>query len=188
MTVDDVPDEPRSQTRIQSVSRAIGLLLRIAQSPDGETAKSLATSSGLSLATTYHLLTTMWADGMLEKDARRVFRLGPAAGIIGEAYQRSDSVPADYRKALQSVARKTGEASYLGVWWGGGVQVLDRVEGAHAVRVVGLDVGFNEDIHARASGKLLLAFASDAVQSAVLERLRLRRITPHTITRKSDLR
>lgn len=180
-------EEPRSQTRIQSVSRAIGLLLAIAESADGETAKRLADQLNLSLATTYHLLTTLWAEGMLAKDEMRVFRLGAKAAVIADAYQRSDAVPAEYRHALHAVAQRTGEAAYLGVWRQSGVQVVDKVEGAHAVRVVGLDVGFTEDLHARASGKLLLAFAQNEVQSAILERTRLRRVTPHTITRKADL-
>ncbi|MFJ7496114.1 IclR family transcriptional regulator [Streptomyces sp. NPDC097727] len=180
-------DEPRSQTRIQSVSRAVGLLLAIAESPDGETAKRLADRAGLSPATTHHLLTTLWAEGMLTKDESRVFRLGPKAAVIADAYQRASWVPPEYRKALQSVAHKTGEAAYLGVWRNGGVQVLDKVEGAHAVRVVGLDVGFNKDVHARASGKLLLAFAPEEIRAAVLDRIRLRQVTEHTITRKADL-
>lgn len=180
-------DEPRSQTRIQSVSRAVGLLLAVAESTDGETAKRLADQAGLSLATTYHLLTTLWADGMLAKDNSRVFRLGPKAGVIADAYQRFDWVPAEYRRALHSVANRTGETAYLGVWRNGGVQVLDKVEGAHAVRVVGLDVGFTEDVHARASGKLLLAFGSDEMRDMLLYRPRLRSVTPHTITKKSEL-
>ncbi|MCQ6272300.1 IclR family transcriptional regulator [Pseudarthrobacter sp. R1] len=184
---DPMGDEPRSQTRIQSVSRAVGLLLAVAESTDGETAKRLAEKSGLSLATTYHLLTTLWGEGMLTKDDLRVFRLGTRVGALVDAYQRLDSVPAAYRQALQSVARRTGESVFLGVWRNSGVQVLDRAEGTHAVRVVGLDVGFAEDMHARASAKLFLAFAPKDLRDGVLERMRLRPLTPQTITRKSNL-
>ncbi|MFF2844104.1 IclR family transcriptional regulator [Paenarthrobacter sp. NPDC057981] len=180
-------EEPRSQTRIQSVSRAVALLLAVAESPDGDTAKRLATRAQLPLATAYHLLTTLWADGMLTKDDLRVFRLGPRIGILADAFQQLDSVPAAYRHALQTVARETGETAYLGVWRNGGVQVIDRAEGSHAVRVVGLDVGFAEDMHARASAKLFLAFAPEDLRAAVLEGMRLRRLTPNTITRKNDL-
>lgn len=185
--LDISPDEPRSQTRIQSVSRAIALLLAVAESPDGETAKRLASRTNLPLATAYHLLTTLWADGMLTKDELRVFRLGPRVGVLADAFQQLDTVPAQYRQALQSVARQTGETAYLGVWRNGGVQVLDRAEGSHAVRVVGLDVGFAEDMHARASAKLFLAFAPEDLRASVLDRMKLRRLTPNTITKKSEL-
>lgn len=181
------PDERRSQTRIQSVSRALSLLLAIAERPEGFTAKRLSEKFGLSLPTTYHLLSTMLAEGVLAKDDARVFRLGPRAAIIADAYQRLDRVPAEYQHALQTVARRTGETAYLGVWRSGGVQVLDTAEGTHAVRVVGLDVGYTEDLHARASGKLLLAFASDDIRENALRGKRFRRLTPHTITKKADL-
>lgn len=180
-------DEPRSQTRIQSVSRAVALLAAVAESPDGETAKRLAAQTGLPLATAYHLLTTLWADGMLTKDEMRVFRLGPRVGELADAYRRLDAVPSEYRRALQAVARDTGETAYLAVWRRNGVEVLDRVEGAHAVRVVGLDVGYTDDMHARASAKLFLAFAPEDVRAVVVDRMRLRRLTPQTITKKSDL-
>lgn len=180
-------DEPRSQTRIQSVSRAVSLLVAIAESSNGLTAKALSEKFGLSLPTTYHLLSTLWAEGMLAKDNARIFRLGPRAAVVAEAYNRLDSVPESYRDALQAIARRTGETTYLGAWRRGGVQVLDTAEGTQAVRVVGLDVGFTEDLHARASGKLLLAYASDDDRDAVLAGARLRKLTPHTITKKADL-
>lgn len=179
--------EPRTQTRIQSVSRAVALLLAVAESSDGLTAKVLSERVDLSLPTTYHLLTTLWADGMLVKDDSRVFRLGPRAAVIAEAYQRLSMVPASYRDALHSVARRTGETAYLGVWSRGGVRVLDTAEGTQAVRVVGLDAGYTDNLHARASGKLLLAFAPEEERDAILSGTRLRRLTPHTITTRTEL-
>jgi IclR family transcriptional regulator, acetate operon repressor len=180
-------DEPRSQTRIQSVSRAVALLLAVAESENGVTAKALSVRFGLSLPTTYHLLTTLWAEGLLAKDDARTFRLGLGAATIAEGYQRHSSVPAAYHRALQKAVNRTGETAYLSVWRGSGVKVLETVEGAHAVRVVGLDVGYSEDMHARASGKLLLAFASHEVREMALDGMQLRQLTPHTITKKSAL-
>ncbi|WP_378143954.1 IclR family transcriptional regulator [Cnuibacter sp. UC19_7] len=187
-TGDVATDEPRSQTRIQSVSRAVDLLLAVAESPTGETAKTLADRFGLSLPTTYHLLTTLWAEGLISKDAQRVFQIGPRAEIIAQAVQRADIVPPAYRAALHQLVSETGETTYLGAWRGGTVKVLETAEGAHAVRVVGLNDAYAaEDLHARASGKLLMAFSSPEVQAETLSRLRLRRLTPHTITRRADL-
>lgn len=165
----------------------MSLLFAIAESDDGMTAKALSQQFDLSLPTTYHLLSTLWAEGVLAKDGSRVFRLGSRAGIVAEAYQRLNLVPPEYHEVLQSVARRTGETAYLGIWRRGGVQVLDTAEGTQAVRVVGLDVGFTQDLHARAGGKLLLAHASDDEREAALAAGRLRKLTPNTITKKSSL-
>jgi IclR family transcriptional regulator, acetate operon repressor len=179
------PDGPKSQTRIQSVSRAVALLLAVAESPHGITARLLAEQLELSLPTTHHLLTTLWAEGMLLKNAERNFQLGPNAGIIADAYQRLDSVPESYRRALRGLMRDTGETAYLGVLRNGGVQVLATEEGAHAVRVVGLDVGYTNDMHARASAKVLLAFSPDEVRRSAVDQMTMKRLTPHTVTSRA---
>lgn len=178
---------PRSQTRIQSVSRAVALLLAIAQSRDGMTAKELADRFGMSTPTTHHLLTTLWAEGMVMKDERRIFRLGHHAGLIAEAYQRSDTVPAAFHEVLENVVRKTGETAYLSAWRGSSVKVLATLEGAHAVRVAGLVAGYSDHLHARASGKLLLAFASDDLRAQVTSELDFAQLTPNTITDSRQL-
>ncbi|WP_191966700.1 IclR family transcriptional regulator [Microbacterium testaceum] len=185
---DTANGEPRSQTRIQSVSRAVDLLIAVAESSTGETAKSLADRFELSLPTTYHLLTTLWAEGLISKDSQRVFQIGPRAEIIAQAVQRADAVPPAHRAALHQLVSETSETTYLGAWRGGTVKVLETAEGAHAVRVVGLNDAYAaDDLHARASGKLLLAFSSPEVRAETLSRLKLRRLTPHTITRRADL-
>lgn len=188
MTLSEIDaTEPRSQTRIQSVSRAVSLLLAVADNPDGVAAKQLADRTGMPLPTAYHLLTTLWAEGLLTKDDDRRFRLGPVVGRLSEAYERTSTVPAEFRRALQEVARETGETVYLGVWRDRGVQVVDRVEGEHAVRVIGLDVGFRDDMHARASAKLFLAMAPEDLRNEVLDQMHMRRLTPRTLTTRAEL-
>lgn len=178
----DTGSEPRSQTRIQSVSRAMSLLMAVAESEDGATAKQLSERFGLSLPTTYHLLTTLWADGMLSKDEGKVFRLGPQAGVVARAYDRMAAVPLSYRAALREVVNLTGETAYLSAWHGVSVRVLDTVEGSQTVRVAALGAGYSGDLHARASGKLLLALATDEHREAALAAQPLVARTPHTIT------
>ena len=65
--------------------------------------------------------------------------------------------------------------------------MLQTVEGAHAVRVAGLTAGYGDNVHARASGKLLLAFASPADRERTLSAGPLRALTTNTITDRSLL-
>src|SRR5690606_33689242 len=116
---------PRSQARIQSVSRAMALLTSIAESRDGPTAKALADVHGLSSSTTYHLLTSPWVVGIRAKDGERIFRIGPKAEVIADAYSRAQFVPPSYSAALHEVVRRTGETGYLGSWRGDSVHVLE---------------------------------------------------------------
>lgn len=169
-------------TRIRSVSKAVQILLFIAREGDaGVSARQVAVALGLPVATTYHLLNTLHADGMLAKDAGRSFHLGPAAWTIADAFARRPGPPEYLMVPLRMLAAETGETAYLSGWEMGAATVLAAVEGRHAVRVMGLQVGFSGAGHARASGKVFLAFAPAAVRDRYLQEHPLEPLTPRTI-------
>jgi IclR family acetate operon transcriptional repressor len=180
--------EPQGQTRIQSASRAMRILLSVAASDDGMQAKEVARQFDLSLPTAYHLLNTLASEGMLFKDERRRYLIGSKASVIADAFNRGNTVPERQLKALHILAETTGETAYLSAWRRGEIIVLATVEGSQAVRVVGLTAGYSENIHARASGKLLLAFSPDEIRESMVKSLVLRRLTDATITSRAELR
>jgi len=179
--------EVGSQTRIQSVSRGIRILFAIASSEDGLTVKEVAAKFELSTPTAYHLINTLVYEGIVVKDERRRYLLGPAASIISEGFARTNPIPDRYLEAVQRLASVSGETAYLSGWRNGAIAVLSAVEGSQAVRVAGLSTGYSDNLHARASGKLLLAFAPEALREAVLDRTVLRRMTPQTIVSRTGL-
>lgn len=167
--------------RIQSVERASRLLLWIAAQHDGATASDAARAAGLALPTTYHLLSTLVAVGLLAKDSRRRYALGPRAAVIAEAHQRGDRVPEYLLAPLRALAAETGETAYVAGWRGTEIRAWASVGGTSALRVAEVQSGPYRDAHARATGKLLLALASDEVRSAYLAVNPLQRITERTI-------
>lgn len=175
-----VPDDAPAGTTIQSVRRAARLLVAIAGAPDGLSAKEVAEDQGLALATTYHLLNTLAAERLLAKDDRRRYHLGPRAAVIAEGVSRSTHASDRYLAPLRELARRTGETAYLSAWRGDAVAILEAIEGQHSVRVAGLARGIADHPHARAGGKLLLAYVTEAQRRRVI-RPPLRRLTPETI-------
>lgn len=185
---DGVAGDASVPTRIQSVSRAVRILMAVASSDEGLKVKVLADRFDLSTPTTYHLVNTLVSEGLLVKDERRRYLLGPGASVISDAYSRLNLVPDRYLRGLNALAEETGETAYLSAWRNGAISVLASLDGSHAVRVAGLTTGYSEDIHARASGKLLLAFAPEDLREAVLASATLRKVTPYTITTRAALR
>jgi len=179
--------KPAGKTTIQSVTRASRLLLAVAAHPDGLSAKSAADQFGLSLPTTYHLLTTLAAEGLLAKVSSRQYVLGPRAAVLAAAVIRNSRAPEYYLLPLRDLAAVTGETAYLAAWRNGAITVLETIEGARAVRVAGLTAGYGDNVHARASGKLLLAFAPAADRDRLLSGTQLRRLTSKTITDRGEL-
>lgn len=170
-----------SKTRIQSVSRAARLLLWVADQPHGATVKEIAAGQGLALPTAYHLLNTLVDEGLLAKDVRRRYVLGRNVANLAHAYMRGAAVPEELLTALRDLARRTGETVYLADWGVHDIRVLASVEGSQTVRVGEVASGPYEHGHARANGKVLLAFASPELRAAYLRAHPPTRLTERTI-------
>jgi IclR family transcriptional regulator, acetate operon repressor len=173
-------------TTIRSVARASRILVHLGQQADGGTAKEVALALGMPLPTAYHLLGTLVGEGLVAKDSRRRYRLGPALGAISDAFLRQFSPPEYLVGPLHQLAQETGETAYVVAWRHDRIVVLASVEGQNAVRVSGTHLGYIEAAHARASGKLLLALAPDDARTAYLSLNPLVPITPRTIVQADE--
>jgi IclR family transcriptional regulator, acetate operon repressor len=181
-TTTDGEPEAVSGTRIQSVARASQILFWVASQPHGATAKEIAAAQGLALPTTYHLLNTLVDQGMLAKGLHRHYILGRGVAILAEAHLRGKAVPDTLLNALREVARRTDETAYLADWGGYDIRVLASIEGRQTVRVAEVGGGPYEHGHARANGKVLLAFAPPEVREAYLRAHPLVPVTKATIS------
>ncbi|CAN7633004.1 IclR family transcriptional regulator [Phenylobacterium sp. LjRoot219] len=176
---------PRHQT-VRSVVKATHLLLSIADS-DGLTAAQAAAAVDLPLPTAYHLLNTLLAEGMLSRDSARRYRLGPKIAALSLAYAKIG--PSEQMlSALRRLAESTGETAYLSSWRDGEVVALATIEGSSAVRVGRIHTELRGAEHARASGKLMLAFLTPPDLDAYLSSHKLTSLTSATITDERELR
>src|SRR6185437_3679353 len=177
---DDETDGPHA-TRIRSVARAARLIRLVASSPDGITAEMARTHLGVSLPTAYHLINTLTDEGIFDKYERR-YHLGPVTGLIADAYMRQASVPPYLTAPLVELSRALGETVTLCIWRKGGVWEVAVHEGSKPLQVGGRGMSLQQDLHARASGKLLLSTLSEADVDRYLDANPLVRRTANTIT------
>jgi DNA-binding IclR family transcriptional regulator len=108
-------------------------------------------------------------------------------GVLAAAYERQTLPPTELTVPLRALASATGETAYLGVWRDGQIEIRAQATGHHAVQVANLKPGFHSDAHARASGKVLLAFAEPGVRDRYFAAHPLRRLTANTITEPTRL-
>lgn len=175
-------------TRIRSVERAARLLGIVASLPEPDrTARGIAGELGTSLGTTYHLLNTLVDAKLLSRDGQRQYHLGVGIGALGDAYQRQTMPPNELVAPMRWLVGRTAETAYLSGWRYGEIEILAQVAGTHAVGVRGLRPGFHGVAHARASGKVLLAYAPVDEREAYLCSHPLEALTPATITDRSRL-
>lgn len=174
-------------TPIRSVEKALAILVHVSRSNDGARGSDVAAGCSLPVATAHHLLETLRAAGFLSKDSRRRYSMGPEVGALAEAFVRQTHLPQSLMAALRRLAERTGETAYVSGWMHDDVMVLSTVEGSQAVRVAGLHRGSQGEAHARASGKLLLSYATPEAVENYLDTHPLKPMTERTITDRDDL-
>ncbi len=173
----------RPGTRIRSVLRASQLLMLMATLPESErTMTRLAAELGTSVPTVYHLLNTLVDARLLARDERKQYVLGLSVGVLATAYAAQSVPPPELLLPLQRIIESTGETAYLSAWRHGAPVVLAQLDGTHAVQVTNLRPGYHEAAHARASGKVLLAFGDPGRQRQYLAGRSLQQLTSNTIT------
>jgi DNA-binding IclR family transcriptional regulator len=179
------PDAPRP--RVQSAARTVGILLAIAQTDNGLTTKEISEQVQIGRQATYHLLHTLTAMGMVTRDEHNRYLLGMRVGALAEGFARQLAPAERLAPIVRAIARETGEMSYASGWWNGEIMTLSLARGTNPVQAAEVPQGYVGNAHARASGKLLLALATDNVRGTYLDRHPLKRLTPNTITNRRAL-
>lgn len=145
------------------------------------TPKELAQEIDTPLPTTYHLLKTLVDLGALVKLEREGYRLGPAIGALSDSYLEQGEPLRILEPAVRDLAKITGETTYMTAWRSGKIEVVVTVSSSRPVRVAPLGHGSQSYAHARASGKVMLAFARPSLREEYLYNNPLEKITPLTI-------
>lgn len=174
--------QPATRARINSVARAMNILTAIARSETGLSVREIAETIGVERQTAYHLVHTLADMGFIARGERRNYRLGLKTGVLAEAFQRQFSAPDHLRPLVRSLAATTGETCYAVGWWQGEIVTLDVARGTNAVRAAEVPHGQYEHAHARAAGKVLLAFAPGLRAREYLAGKPLVALTPSTLT------
>ena len=145
------------------------------------TPKELAQEIDTPLPTTYHLLKTLVDLGALVKLEREGYRLGHAIGALSDSYLEQGEPLRILEPAVRDLAKITGETTYMTAWRSGKIEVVVTVSSSRPVRVAPLGHGSQSYAHARASGKVMLAFARPSLREEYLYNNPLEKITPMTI-------
>ncbi|OJX65721.1 MAG: hypothetical protein BGO95_04580 [Micrococcales bacterium 73-13] len=179
----------RQPTRIQSVSKAARLLMLVASDPErGWKARVIASEMGATLPSTYHLVNTLVDAGLLSVDEEGRYSLGIGVARLAAAYYEQRVPPPEILGPLRRLVQRTGETSYFSAWRNGDMEIIVDLRGTRPARVVELHAGFHGAAHARASGKVLLAFGTADQRDRYFESIGLTAKTARTITDPDVLR
>ena len=168
---------------LQSVERAMRVLDHIAAAPGPVPAKDVAKALGLTLPTTYHLLTTLVSGGYLVHLAEdRAYALGHRLDDLARGLRRQIAVPPELQRVASVVHQEARAAAYFATLRDAEMIVAHVAECPAHPRIHPLDVGFHQAPHATAFGKLMLATLPAGEREALLDHTGTPPITAGTVT------
>ncbi len=180
--------DPSSSPAPDMVGKALLLLTRLGDHPEGAQATELARHVGYPLSTAHRLLGALVRDGFASFDRQtKRYTLGLRTFQLAQQVLQARGLTGLAKPVLEEVSSVTKEATLLAVRDGERQLYMYSIEGPQQVRVVG-DPGKHGPLHCTSQGKVLVAFAEPSVREYLLSNLPLDRAGPKTITSRSQFR
>lgn len=172
---------------VQSVDRALLILERLKDYPNGLGVTDLSKDLGVSKSTIHRLLMSLSAKGYVKQDlSTDNYALGLKFIEFGEIVSNYLDVRKIAAPFLQELALKTGETVHLVVRENYEVVYIDKIESPATIRMFSR-IGKRALMHCTGVGKAILAHLPDKIVNDILEQRPTIKFTENTITRKEKL-
>jgi IclR family transcriptional regulator, KDG regulon repressor len=180
--------DPGKTQVLASVTNAARLLKEFGKGEREIGVSELARRIGVGKSTAHRLVQTLVAERLLEQDPETAtYRLGLAMQELGACVRTGMDIHLAATSILEKLRNATQETVQVAVLDGREVVYVERHESPQTIRLFGR-VGHRNLAHCTSTGKVLLAYLSEAELDAVLKDWRLRRRTAYTVTDKQILR
>lgn len=163
--INNFPKE--SEKQIESVDKALSILECFSDRITELSLKELSEKTGLYKSRILRLCGTLMAHGFLVRLNASGYRLGPKLLMLGKAYEQANTLISISRPILRELTILTGESAKLFVIEGTRRLCLAREEGPYPLRYA-VREGETFELQTGASGKVLLAFSSEAFRDEIL--------------------
>ena len=167
---------------MQTVERALAVLLAFTEGDRVLGVSDLARSLGLPKSAVHRVLATLVKVGFVERDEPTGrYRLGPRAIDLGMVAMGTADIRAMALPIMQELSRRTSETVTLSMLVGRERVYVSQVEGPNTIRMT-VRVGARYPLYAGASGRAILAALPAAERDAYLASTELKALTEDTIT------
>lgn len=178
-------DRPRPST-VQAVQHAIDVLRCVSQTQPEIGVSEIARRVGLHKSSVSRLVATLAAEHLLERNTQTDgVRLGFSLVALAAPLLAGTGLTQAAQPQLTALAERSGETVNLSVWDGHQAVSVHQALGTNAITHYAAPGQINP-AHCTASGKLLLAFATQEEIDKVLSG-KLQRFTEHTNTSPTAL-
>jgi DNA-binding IclR family transcriptional regulator len=149
--------------RTGAVLRAVS-----AREPAGATTSEVARTSGLARPTAHRLLTSLRAEGLVDRDPTGRWLLGPELYLLGISAASRYDVTALAQPVVRRLSVATGESAFYSARRGDETVCLLREDGSFPIRSHVLHEGIRFPLGVASAGMAVLAYLPDAEIDAYL--------------------
>lgn len=171
---------------VQSLERGLAVIRCFSSEDPSLTLSEVADRTGLTRAAARRFLLTLQELGYVGSTGRQ-FSLRPRVLALGYAYLSSFSVSQIAQPHLEDLAEELHESCSVSVLDGDDLVYVARAS-ANRIMTIALTVGTRLPPYPTSMGRVLLAHLPEAELDAHLGRVKLRKLTEHTITDPQELR
>jgi DNA-binding IclR family transcriptional regulator len=151
--------------RVGAVLRAVS-----AQEPAGTTTSAAARAAGLARPTAHRLLTSLLAEGLVDRDPEGRWLLGPELYLLGTAASSRYDVTAVAQPFVRRLSEETSESAFFSARRGDETVCLVREDGSFPIRSHVLHEGIRFPLGVASAGMVVLAYLPDAEVDSFLDR------------------
>lgn len=172
---------------VRSVERAIDVLDLLVPPRRALSLSQISRALRAPKSTVLTIVRSLVARGVLAVDREtKTYRLGLGLTRYSAPGPPSTPLSALAKPHLDELCQKTQETAFLAVVEGDAVFYTSKVDSPQPVQYLA-HLGVRRPLHATASGKIALAYMSDAGIRGYIRRHGLKRYTPNTITKTAGL-
>jgi len=163
-------DESAARGSVQSVHRAMQLLMAVARGPaDGVRLSELAATTGLDRATTHRLLATLVGEGLIEQDPHgKRYLIGMEFFSLAAAASNRYDIADVAHETLLRLAEQTGDSAFFCLRSGNDYICVDVQTGAYPIKTLPVDIGSRSPLGAGATGIAYLAALPESEADQIL--------------------
>lgn len=179
---------PVRDNGVKSVSRALKILEAFSPEQPELSLNDFSITTGFYKSTILRQIETLLKEGFLAKDDESGrYRLGAKVYLLGQIFVQSSNLLKSANPILKEMVEKLQETTGIFVINDNQRLCLKMVSGPHFIRAT-FESGHRMPIYAGASGKVLLAFSSEAFVKRIIKETGLKNLTELTITDPDELR
>jgi IclR family transcriptional regulator, pca regulon regulatory protein len=180
------PEEISDRDYVSSLARGLEVICAFTRTRPRMTLSEVARSTGMTRAAARRFLLTLVREGYADRDDN-LFALKPKILRLGYSALSSMGILEVIQPVMNDLSAKLEESVFAAVLSGDDVTYIARATSDRLINV-SITVGRQAPAHAVSIGRILLAYEPEEALLEYLDRVKLKKLTPHTVTSKVKLR